>query len=198
MQAGKPLDTTELSKQLKGTNLYLIGMMGSGKTTIGRLLAAHLGYQFFDTDAVIEQTTGRTITEIFAESGEPAFRELETQVLAELSPYKKLAIATGGGIILQRKNWSYLHHGIILWLDVPIDQLFKRIKNSTTRPLIQHPNPKQKLQDLLDQRQSLYALADIHVTVNGNEPPEQVANRALEKIYSAVQTKLAEQPNFDH
>ena len=89
---------------LKGINVFLIGMMGAGKTTVGGLLASELGYGFCDTDALIEQIAGKTINEIFAEDGEETFRQLETQVLSELSAYQQLIVATGGGIVLKPQN----------------------------------------------------------------------------------------------
>jgi shikimate kinase len=181
-----PLSDVTEKHLLKGVNLYLVGMMGAGKTTIGRILAKRLKYRFFDTDAMIEQLTGKSVSEVFAESGEEAFRQIETQVLSELSAYTRLAIATGGGIVLQRQNWSYLHHGIVVWLDVPIDQLYLRLKGNTTRPLLQTPDPMQKLQTLLEQRQHLYAQADVRVRINGSAPPSYVASRVLEEIDKTI------------
>jgi shikimate kinase len=171
---------------LKGTNLYLIGMMGSGKTTVGQLLATALNYRFFDTDAVIEQVTGLSIRELFAQSGEAEFRQLESQVLAELAPYTRLAIATGGGIVLKRENWGYLRHGIVVWLDVPVGQLQARLQTDDTRPLLQDTNPAAKLQALLEERQPLYAQADVRVSYQAEETPEQLAQRAIEQIKQAL------------
>ncbi len=171
---------------LKGVNLYLIGMMGAGKTTVGKLLAAELGYRFFDTDVVIEQLAGQSISEIFAESGEPEFRQLESQVLAELSAYTRMTIATGGGIVLKRENWSYLRHGIIVWLDVPVEQLQTRLEADTTRPLLQDTDLATKLRTLLAQRRALYAQADVHVIPKGNETPEQVAAQTFAQIQQVL------------
>lgn len=179
-------DLPPLAPLLKGTNLYLIGMMGSGKTTIAQRLAKQLGYQFFDTDALIEQVAGDSITNIFANSGEAAFRDLETQVLSEICAYTKLAIATGGGIVVRPKNWSFLHHGITIWLDVPVDELYHRIRGSTQRPLLQTPDPKAQLQALLDQRQALYAQADIRVEVAPTDSPDQVVQTVLESVRKAL------------
>jgi shikimate kinase len=167
---------------LKGINVFLIGMMGAGKTTVGRLLALQLGYGFCDTDALIEQVAGKTINEIFADDGEDDFRKLEAQVLSELSAHTKLTIATGGGIVLRQFNWSYLHHGLIVWLDAPVEVLSDRLQNDTTRPLLQDPESAQALQKLLDQRRSLYAEADLHIRVNADETPEQIASRIIEEI----------------
>ncbi len=168
---------------LKGVNLYLIGMMGSGKTTIGRLLAKELSYHFFDTDALIEQVGGQSIPQIFAETGEPGFRQLETQVLAELSAYKNLAIATGGGIVLNRINWSYLRHGIVIWLDVAVEQLYTRLQqDATPRPLLIDTDPLTKLRMLVEQRQRLYAQADVQVTIAENVTSEQVVVQVLQAV----------------
>lgn len=156
--------------------------MGAGKTTVGRLLAQQLNYRFFDTDALIEQLAGQPITQIFAEAGEPEFRRLESQVLAELSAYKKLVIATGGGIVLNRVNWSYLRHGIVVWLNVPVEQIYSRLRTSTTRPLLLTADPLAKLQELLSQRQNLYTQADVQVKAVAKDNPEQVAIRVLEEV----------------
>ncbi len=167
---------------LKGVNLYLIGMMGAGKTTVGRLLAKQLHYQFFDTDALIEQVSGQPISTIFAEQGEPVFRQLETQVLSQLSAYTHLTIATGGGVVLERTNWSYLQHGIIVWLDVPVEELFTRLSRDQTRPLLQNSDPLGTLKQLLAQRQPLYAQADLRIDVAPQEAPIQVATRIIETL----------------
>lgn len=171
---------------LNGLNLYLIGMMGAGKSTVGKVLSKQLGYRFFDTDTVIEQAAAQSVNEIFATSGEPAFRELETQVLAELSAYAKLVIATGGGIVLRQMNWSHLRHGLVIWLNVPVNQLYDRLKADTTRPLLQGDHPEEKLRSILEQRQLLYAQADLCITVAAEESPEQLATRILEQIPSVL------------
>ncbi|NJR50135.1 MAG: shikimate kinase [Leptolyngbyaceae cyanobacterium CSU_1_3] len=169
-------------------------MMGAGKTTIGHLLAAKLGYQFFDTDTLIEQVAGQSVTQIFAESGEAAFRQLETQVLAELSPYTRLAIATGGGIVLKRENWGYLRHGIVVWFDVSIEQLCDRLQNDQTRPILSRPGEEDlatRLKMLSEQRQPLYAQADIHIAVLPNDSPDAIAERTIATIAQSCEKKLA-------
>lgn len=179
-----------MNQLLKGVNLYLVGMMGSGKTTVGRLLANELGYQFFDTDTVIEQSQQKSINDIFAEAGEPAFRDLETEVLAQLSSRVRLAIATGGGIVLKQKNWSYLRHGLVVWLDAPVELLQVRLQNDDTRPLLKAADLSAKLHNLLEQRQGLYAQADLRITLEPGETPEQIAARVI----AAIPTVLASQP----
>lgn len=172
---------------LRGLNLYLIGMMGSGKSTVGKVLADQLGYRFFDTDTLVEQIAKQSVSQIFAEVGEAEFRQLEGQVLRELSAYTRLVIATGGGIILKQDNWSALRHGVIVWLKVPVEQLYQRLQTDTTRPLLQDPNPQAKLQSLLEQRQSLYAQADVQVEHIPGESPEQLAQRILEQVKQVIQ-----------
>ncbi len=177
---------------LKGINVYLIGMMGVGKTSVGRILAPKLGYGFFDTDVLIEQVAHQSIKEIFAKSGEDAFRQLETQVLAEISAYYNLTIATGGGIVQQQKNWSYLHHGLVVWLDAPVELLLARLQDDTSRPLLQKPDPAAQLQKLLSQRQRLYAQADIKITQEADETPEQIATRVIQAIPQVLKPPVAE------
>lgn len=180
-----------MSSLLQGVNLYLIGMMGVGKTTVGRLLAQQLGYGFVDTDNVIVQAAGKSINEIFADEGEAAFRQLESDVLAQVCAFTKLTIATGGGIVLRRENWGYLHHGLIVWLDVPVDLLLTRLAEDNTRPLLQDADPSGKLRSLLEQRQPLYKQADLRITVQAEETPEQVAARVMEAIPSVLKPQVA-------
>ncbi|GAX35750.1 shikimate kinase [Nodularia sp. NIES-3585] len=180
-----------MSSLLQGVNLYLIGMMGAGKTTVGQLLAKHLGYRFLDTDSVITQSAGKSINQLFAEEGEAAFRQLESDVLAQVCAYTQLTVATGGGIVLRRENWSYLHHGLIVWLDVPVELLFTRLAEDTTRPLLQDADPKGKLRSLLEQRTPLYSQADLKITVKAEETPEEIANRIIEAIPSVLKPKVS-------
>jgi shikimate kinase len=173
---------TALEHNLQGTNLYLIGMMGAGKSTIGKLLAQQLNYQFFDTDALITQASGSSITQIFAELGEAGFRQIETQTLGQVSAHTRLVVATGGGIITQKLNWSYLHHGLVIWLDASPQTLWNRLKNDASRPLLQDPNPQKKLEDLLEQRKSLYAQADVRVSIEPDHDSIAVMNQILIEI----------------
>jgi shikimate kinase len=172
---------------LKGVNLYLVGMMGVGKTTVGKLLAEEIGYRFIDTDEVIVKAAGKSINEIFAENGEAEFRQLESDVLAQVCAYTKLVIATGGGIVMQQHNWSYLHHGLIVWLDVPVQIILQRLAEDDTRPLLQD-DPESKLRSLLEQRQPMYSQADLHITINATETPEEIATRILATIPSVLKT----------
>ena len=174
--------TPSLRQRLAGRSLYLIGMMGSGKTSTGRPLAERLGYGFVDADAVIEQAAGCTIPEIFERDGEAGFRELETQVMSAICQRHSLVVATGGGVVTQRKNWGLLHSGIVIWLDVMRDQLLARLRaDATERPLLQTPDPEAALDDLLAQRKPLYAEADLTVVID-QEDPATVADGILQLL----------------
>jgi shikimate kinase len=176
---------------LQGVNLYLIGMMGSGKTTVGRLLAKHLGYGFVDTDDVIVQVAGKSINQLFAESGEAAFRQLESDVLSQVCAFTKLTIATGGGIVMRQENWSYLHHGLIVWLDAPVELLYSRLQEDTTRPLLQDVDPEGKLRSLLEQRQPLYSQADLRITIAEGDTPAEIVTKIIEAIPSVLKKPIS-------
>ena len=158
-----PLTDAASADFLKKTNLYLVGMMGAGKTTVGRKLASRLGYRFVDTDGLIEQAAGQPITHLFEQAGEAAFRQLETQVLAQVSAHTCLVVATGGGIVTQAMNWSYLQHGVVIWLDTPIAVLVSRLAGDTSRPLLKDVDLTAKLETLLAERGDRYAQADIRI-----------------------------------
>jgi shikimate kinase len=172
-----------MTNLLQGLSIFLIGMMGTGKTTVGKVLAQHLGYRFLDTDVFIEKVAGQTISEIFAQEGENYFRELETQILAELSAYTRSVIATGGGIVMRPKNWSYLHHGLVVWLDAPVELLQKRLAEDNTRPL------RDKLPSLLEKRQPLYEQADLHILIEENQTPEEIVAHLIERIPTVLKPK---------
>jgi shikimate kinase len=180
----------QYNQQLQGINIYLIGMMGCGKTTVGQALAKALNYRFMDTDQLITQVTNQSIPEIFAQSGEAEFRTIESQVLSQLCAYQHLVVATGGGIVLQTMNWSYLRHGLIVWLDVPVQQLYNRLKGDKTRPLLQESDPLATLQNLFNQRKHLYETADLRITVDPADHYQQV----MQKILAAIPSKLKSPP----
>ena len=171
-----------MGDRLQGLNLYLIGMMGTGKTTVGQRLAKELGYRFFDTDVLIERVAQKSINELFAENGEAFFRDLESQVLGEVSACTRSVIATGGGAVLRPVNWGYLRHGLIIWLDAPISLLVERLAEDNTRPLLKMDNLSLKLETLLAERKSLYQEADLQIAIAKNENPEQIVSKILEQI----------------
>ena len=178
--------TPSLKQRLGGRSLYLVGMMGSGKTSTGRPLAEQLGYGFVDADAVIEQAAGCSIPEIFERDGEAGFRSLESQVLNAISQRHSLVVATGGGVVTMPENWGLLHSGIVIWLDVVSEQLLQRLKaDSTVRPLLQNDDPEAALNALLNERRPLYAEADLTVVIN-EETPETVADGILQLLPSLL------------
>ena len=175
-----------LKQRLAGRSLYLVGMMGSGKTSTGRPLAERLGYGFVDADAVIEQAAGCSIPEIFERDGEAGFRSLESQVLSAISQRHSLVVATGGGVVTQPENWGLLHSGIVIWLDVVPDQLLHRLNaDSTVRPLLQTADPEAALNALLNERRPLYCEADLTVVIN-DETAEAVADGILQLLPSLL------------
>jgi len=172
-----------MSDILQGLNIYLIGMMGSGKTTVGKEIAKQLNYRFFDTDLTIEAIAKKPITEIFRQEGEPYFRGLETKVLAELSTYTRSVVSTGGGIIGQQINWSYLQQGLVVWLDVELEILKKRLDQDETRPLAD------KLEPLLKTRRSLYKQADLAIAIGVDQSPIQISAKIIETIPTVIKSK---------
>ena len=175
-----------LKQRLGGRSLYLVGMMGSGKTSTGRPLAERLGYGFVDADAVIEQAAGCSIPEIFERDGEAGFRALESQVLNAITQRHSLVVATGGGVVTQQENWGLLHSGVVIWLDVVPEQLMQRLRaSSTVRPLLQTDDPDAALNTLLNQRRPLYAEADLTVVID-QETPDAVADGILQLLPSLL------------
>jgi shikimate kinase len=172
----------ELARQLRGLNVYLVGMMGSGKSAVGRPLARALGYRFIDADTTLERMAGRSIPQIFAEEGEEGFRSLETAVLDQLAHWHSLVVATGGGVVTRPVNWGHLQQGVVIWLEAPEAVLLARLEaDPTPRPLLADPDPAARLRHLLGERRPLYAQADLHVS-QGAESPEEVASRVLEAL----------------
>ena len=186
--------TPTLRQRLGGRSLYLVGMMGSGKTSTGRPLAERLGYGFVDADAVIEQVAGCTISEIFERDGEEDFRSLETQVLRSISERHSLVVATGGGVVTRSENWGMMHQGIVIWLDVERRQLLQRLQaDSTQRPLLMTEDPAETLDAILKQRRPLYDEADLTVVIE-SETPDVVANGIIQLLPELIKDPPKERP----
>lgn len=155
-------------------NIVLCGFMGCGKSTVGRRLAAQLDMQFIDMDTYIEEQEGRTISDIFAKDGEAAFRAIEHDACVTLGQTAGLVIATGGGAVLRDDNVDALSaNGVIIFLDVNEASVLERLKNDTTRPLLQRPDKEQAVHELMSKRAPLYARAS-HLTVDANGDAETV------------------------
>lgn len=145
-------------------SIALIGMMGAGKTSLGRKLARQLALKFCDSDAAIEERSGLTITEVFSSYGEEYFRKAEYSVIKRLLSDSQIVLATGGGAFTHPDTREFLkEETITIWLKIEFETLWERLKNSTQRPLLQTPNPRQSLRELYDERQPVYAQADIIV-----------------------------------
>jgi shikimate kinase len=153
----------------RNQNVTLIGFMGSGKTTIGQDLAPSLNFSFVDTDDLIVARAGKSVPEIFAESGEDHFRDLESEVLQSLSNESSHVIATGGGIILRPENRALIKNiGFTVWLDATEDTIFERVSRNRERPLLHTPDPRETISNLLQTRRPLYQeSADLVVSTNG-------------------------------
>lgn len=149
----------------KRDNLYLVGLMGAGKTTVGRLLAKHYGCTFYDSDHEIEARTGVKIPVIFEIEGEAGFRRREEAVIAELTALSGIVLATGGGAVLSPANREHLRtNGLVIYLRGSPEQLCERTRNDRNRPLLQTANPLAKLRELYQQRDPIYReLADVTV-----------------------------------
>lgn len=138
-------------------NIYLVGLMGAGKTTIGRSLAKRLGLSFVDTDKEIESRTGVSIPTIFEIEGEDGFRKRESQVIAEMAAKTGLVVATGGGGVLRPENRSHMRSsGFVIYLNVPPQTLWERTRHDRNRPLLQVADPLLKLTQLFTVRDPLY------------------------------------------
>ena len=184
------MDAT-LRQRLEGLNLYLVGMMGSGKSTAGRHLADQLGYRFLDADSSLEQVAGRPIPEIFASEGEAGFRSLEAAVLNQIASWHSLVVATGGGAVTRKTNWGHMQQGIVVWLDAPDELLLERLAaDPTPRPLMQSPDPAARLASLLSERRPLYSQADLRIVQDGRSP-ELVAQQILESLPSILKERTA-------
>jgi shikimate kinase len=175
---------------LQGLNIYLIGMMGAGKSTISKLLAERLEYKFIDTDHSIEKIARQSVTEIFQTAGEVEFRQLETQVLAEISAYTRLVVATGGGIAIKLENWNHLQQGLVIWLDVSVDILAERLKNDSTRPILNTPGElRPKVEQILAERRDRYAAADLQIPITSHVPASEIVDRILLAIPTVLKVK---------
>jgi shikimate kinase len=165
------------------SNIFLVGPMGAGKSTIGRVLAFELNRQFRDTDRVIEDRTGADIPWIFDMEGEAGFRDRETAVLADLSTELDLVIATGGGIVLRPENRQMMKDsGYVCYLTASTEQLVERTSRDKKRPLLQVENPRQKIIDLLEMRDPIYRESADFIINTDKRSPKMVAQEIVRLI----------------
>lgn len=169
----------------KTENIYLIGLMGAGKTSIGRKLASSLKVPFYDSDKAIEESTGVDISTIFEYEGEKGFRKREQAMLSRLIEIDGIVLATGGGAILSEKNRKVLiNNGFVVYLQCSTEQILERTHRDNKRPLLQTGNPKESLETLFKQRESLYLdCADFKVDT-GNTSTKTVIDSILKAYYT--------------
>lgn len=145
-------------------SIVLVGMMGAGKTTIGRRLAPLVGLPFFDADAEIEKAAGMSVADLFQQHGEKSFRDGEAKVIKRLLEGPPHVLATGGGAVTHKQTRELIaRHSVSIWLKADIDTIVLRASRRGTRPLLKTGDPRQTIRRLLDERNKLYAEADIHV-----------------------------------
>ena len=164
-----------MSGQRQIENLAIIGFMGTGKSSVGQLVAAQLHFSFVDTDDLIEARSGKSIAELFAEVGEGVFRELEAQLVLELARSQKTVIATGGGLAANTVNLASLRqHALVICLWASPEAIWERVRHQTHRPLLQTPDPLGKIRQLLAEREPFYRQADVLVNTEQRSTKEIV------------------------
>lgn len=180
---------TETERPELPKTLVLVGMMGAGKTAVGRKLSTRLGLPFVDADEEIEAAAGRTIDEIFEEHGEKAFREGEKRVIQRLLSQPVCILATGGGAFMDDRTRAIIRENAIsVWLRADLNTLWQRVRRRSHRPLLKTKNPKQTLENLIDKRYPVYAMADI--TVESDQGPlDTTADRVIKSINHFLATR---------
>jgi len=173
------------SADMSDRMIVLIGLMGAGKTTIGRRLATALDLPFFDADEEIEKSAGRSVEDIFADFGEAAFRDGERKVIERLLAGPRGVLATGGGAFMDPATRAIIRKkGLSIWLHADLDVLMERVSLRNTRPLLRQPNPRQVMKTLMEKRYPIYAQADIRV-----ESGVDTHGRAVEQIIAALKDR---------
>jgi shikimate kinase len=163
-------------------NLALIGFMGTVKSSVGRLVAELLHFDYLDTDELIQSRAGRSIADIFKKDGEPAFRRLEQQLVSELAARKRTLIATGGGLPTNPVNLASLKtHALIVCLWASPEKIWERVRNQTHRPLLCGPDPKSKIVELLAAREPFYRQADVLINTD-LRPAREVAQQVVHQF----------------
>ena len=169
------------------SNLFLVGPMGVGKSTIGRQLAQHLDLTFKDSDREIEEHTGASISLIFELEGEAGFRKRERTMISKLTAENRLVLSTGGGVILDAENRTHLKsRGYVIYLHAELEELLSRLApHRGTRPLLETENPKERLAGILEEREPLYReVADV-VVETGGRSIQQVVQKVLKHLKSS-------------
>ena len=172
----------ELNALLGGRPIVLVGMMGAGKTTVGRRLATRLGRHFVDSDEEVEKAAGMSIEEIFASRGEADFRAGEQRVIARLLKDQDLVLGTGGGAFINAETRALVKASAVsVWIKADFELLFQRVQRRSNRPLLKTANPRETLKGLIDKRYPVYAEADVTV-VSKDVPQDQVAGEVIDAL----------------
>jgi shikimate kinase len=167
-------------------NLALIGFMGTGKSSVGRLAAENLRFEFFDTDDWIEKQTGKKVSEIFAQNGEDAFRKMEEEAARTLTTRRHLVISAGGGFVANPNNLASLKsHALVICLWASPETIWERVRTQTHRPLLQSADPLEKIRELLKDRWAAYHQADAMIHT-GIRSPREVAQQVLHQFRLAI------------
>ena len=175
-----------LKEKLGGRNIFLIGMMGSGKSQTGPFLAKMINYAFVDTDDVIEKASKQSISSIFEKDGEKVFRDVEKKVLKEISQHHSLVIATGGGLVTLPENWGILHQGIVIWLDLDLKRSIKRLESDQKRrPLLLGGDLAENFSQIYESRKPIYLESDLRIEVE-DQSPYEVATMVAEHLPSIL------------
>lgn len=166
-------------------NVYLIGMMGAGKTVTAKALAQQTGRSFVDIDQVIQKNTNMTINEIFQKKNEDFFRQEEKKALEEVSKGQNLIVATSGGVVLDSSNIDKMKQtGEVVYLEASLDTLWNRVQNKKDRPLLHTEDPRLKLNEIFTQRQSLYLLASNGMIIKTDGlSPKDAANEIFKRYF---------------
>ena len=160
--------------------------MGAGKSSVGRAVAEQLGFEFVDTDELIESWTGRTISQIFAQDGEAHFRELEQRVVEQLRDSHQRVISTGGGLPTRQANLDSLRsHALLVCLWASAEKIWERVRHQSHRPLLQTPDPQARIRELLDARAPFYRQADILLNTD-NRSMRQVCQQVIQQFQLAT------------
>jgi shikimate kinase len=161
-------------------NIYLVGFMGSGKSTVGKILAEKLNMNFIDIDKLIEEKEGMKIKDIFEQKGESYFRELERKQIEAIVNQEGLVVSTGGGLGANLDNMNLMKkNGDVVWLDVSLNTVLDRLKNDQDRPLLKQPT--EKIRQLFEERKNVYRLANIRINAD-KKTPSQIVEEILTKI----------------
>ena len=175
-----------LKEKLGGRNIFLIGMMGSGKSQTGPVLAKMINYAFVDTDDVIEKASKQSISSIFEKDGEKVFRDVEKKVLKEISQHHSLVIATGGGLVTLPENWGILHQGIVIWLDLDLKRSIKRLESDKKkRALLIGDDLAENFSQIFESRKPIYLESDLRIEVE-DQSPYEVATMVAEHLPSIL------------